>query len=85
MENFRGSLVKDEATLCESLDGKLTVDLDANRTEHWSGFFTLPNGIEAQVGERYELVLDDGRRGTIKVERVNQTGQGSFASFASGV
>lgn len=84
MESFRGSLLQNGQTISGGLDGKLTIDLDANRTEHWSGFFTVPAGVEVRVSERYELQLDDGRWGSIKVERVNQTGQGSFASFASG-
>ena len=29
-------------------DGKLTIDLDANRTEHWSGFFTVPAGVDVR-------------------------------------
>ncbi|MGE3806206.1 MAG: hypothetical protein AB7K24_16165 [Gemmataceae bacterium] len=84
MENFRGTLLKDGQAITGGLDGKLTVDLDANRTEHWSGFFTVPAGVDVQISERYELQLEDGRQGAIKVERVNQTGQGAFASFVSG-
>lgn len=82
MEEFRGKLVKNGQTIAEGVNGRLTIDYGANRVPMWSGYFTVPAGAPVQLQDHFELVLTDGRSGKIRIERVNTTAQGIFASFA---
>ncbi|MBY0522719.1 MAG: hypothetical protein K2R98_04950 [Gemmataceae bacterium] len=81
MDSFRGNLMRRGQTIIEGVEGRLTVDVGPQGAERWSGYFTLPAGNTVELEEPFELVLSDGRSGKIRVDRVNQTGQGSSASF----
>jgi hypothetical protein len=83
MNPFHGKLLRDGQVVVDGIDGRLTIDYTPTHTELWSGFFTVPAGQTVQLNDRFDLVLDDGRTGKIRIERVNVTGQGSFASFAA--
>jgi hypothetical protein len=83
MQPFRGKLMRNGQVVIDNIQGRLEVDVGPNRTERWNGFFSLPSGENVEREEPFELVLDDGRSGKIRVERVNQTAQGMSASFGS--
>lgn len=83
MENFRGNLVKAGQPVIEGIEGRMTIDNNPVRGQMFSGYFTVPGSVPLKVHDVYELVLQDGRSSRIKIDRVNTTSQGAFASFAS--
>lgn len=83
MENFRGKLTRDGQDLIAGIEGRLTVDNHPVHGPLFSGYFTVPGGSSVAVRDVYSLVLEDGRSCKIRIERVNATGQGQFASFVS--
>jgi len=83
MQPFHGKLMRNGRVLIDPIQGRLEVDVGRDGVERWSGFFSLPAGQNVELEEPFELVLDDGRSGKIRVQRVNQTAQGMSASFGS--
>lgn len=83
MENFRGKLTRDGQDVIAGIEGRMTVDNHPVHGPQFSGYFTVPAGSSVAIRESYVLALEDGRSGKIRIERVNATGQGQFASFVS--
>jgi hypothetical protein len=81
MTPFKGKLVKDDQTVFDNLDGRLTIDPAPGGGEWWSGFCTLPAGQMVALDEHFDLVLDDGRSGKVRIERVNPYPHGTSISF----
>ena len=50
----------------------------------WTGYFAVPPGQAVQRDDAFELLLGDGRRNKIRIERVNQSSAGMTASFGRG-
>jgi hypothetical protein len=84
MTPFRGKLVKDGQAVADNIDGRLTIDPAPDGSEWWSGFCTLPGGQTVSLDETFDLVLDDGRSGKVRIERVNAYPHGTSVSFAHG-
>ncbi len=82
MTPFKGKLVKDGQTVVDAIEGRLTIDPAPNGAEWWSGFSTLPAGQTVNLDEHFDLVLDDGRSGKVRIERVNAYPHGTSISFA---
>lgn len=61
--NFRGKLLKDGAVLLDGVTGSYQVHTSPTGVTSWSGSFS---GF-VQTGAACELVLDDGRSGTIGI------------------
>lgn len=85
MENFRGQLKRDGQVAIDGIEGRLSIDNHPVRGQLYSGYFTVPAGSSVAVNDVFELALQDGRTGKIKIERVNASAQGQFASFISEV
>ncbi len=82
MNPFRGKLTKDGQSVAENIEGRLTIDPAPGGGEWWSGYCTLPAGQTVALEEVFDLVLDDGRAGKVRVERVNPYPHGTSVSFA---
>lgn len=84
MEAFRGQLTRNGQVIMESVEGRLDVDIGPGGAQSWAGYFAVPPGQTVEREEPFELVLGDGRRNKIRVERVNQSAAGMTASFGRG-
>jgi hypothetical protein len=82
MNPFKGKLLKDGVAIAEGIEGRLTVDLTPNGEEWWSGYCMLPAGSVINLEDICELVLDDGRSGKVRIERVNPYPHATSISFA---
>lgn len=83
METFRGQLKRDGQVVVDGVEGRLSIDNHPARGQLFSGYFTVPAGSTVAINESYELALADGRSSKVRIERVNATNQGQFASFVS--
>lgn len=81
MEAFRGQLTRNGQTIIENIEGRLDIEVGPSGAQTWSGYFAVPAGQSVELEEPFELVLGDGRRNKIRVERVNQSAGGTTASF----
>lgn len=84
MNPFKGKFQKDGQIVADHIDGRLTIDPAPGGGEWWSGFCTLPAGVTVHLEDTFDLVLDDGRAGKIRIERVNAYPQGTSISFVRG-
>lgn len=85
MENFKGQLKRDGQVAVDGVEGRLSIDNHPVRGQLFSGYFTVPAGSSVAINDSYELALADGRASKVRIERVNATNQGQFASFVSDV
>jgi len=83
VENFRGQLKRDGQVAVDGIEGRMSIDNHPVRGQLYSGYFNVPAGSSVAVNDVYEFALQDGRTGKIKIERVNASAQGQFASFVS--
>jgi hypothetical protein len=81
MDAFTGTLSKDGQVVAENITGRLSVDWSPSQQQAWTGFCLLPMTARVNLGDVLDLVLDDGRSSSIKIERVNETSAGQSVSF----
>jgi hypothetical protein len=58
----------DGSTLAESVDVMLE-EVERNGVNEWHGTMTTTHLMDLEAGQRYRLVLDDGRAGEFMVRR----------------
>jgi hypothetical protein len=83
MEQFRGQLTRNGQVI-SNVEGRLDIDTGPGGATFWSGYFAVPPGQTVQRDDTFELVLADGRRNQIRIERINQSAAGTTASFGRG-
>jgi hypothetical protein len=69
-ERFRGRLLAGDRALHEHIEGFLkTRQRSGGAVGEWTGYFDVPEGLLEPVvdGNRYRIVLIDGRSGTVNV------------------
>jgi len=69
MSWYQGRLVNGDVILTAEIEIWIEIDEGTGRLYSWSGSFELPNALEADTlsneHSQCEIVLADGRRGTI--------------------
>lgn len=76
---FRGKILRDGQIVLDPATGDLQESETAGGIKRWGGQVALPTGKVLPVGDSYQLVLDDGRKGDILVAR------GSYGSHQASV
>lgn len=84
MEQFRGQLTRNGQVIIDSVEGRLDVETGPGGATFWTGYFAVPPGQSVEREEPFELLLADGRRHKVRIERVNKTAAGTTASFGKG-
>ena len=71
MESFHGTLLSLEGqTLFDHIGIHFQSHTTPDGSEVWSGYFELPTARGVITGERFRLVLEDGREREIMVDSV---------------
>ena len=71
MESIRATIYDGEEPVGDDLDGFLEVVVaEVGRLKSWFGCVALPWGSQIRPGGPFSLVLADGRRGQIIVNRL---------------
>lgn len=83
MDLFKAKVERDGQVVAASVEGRLTVDLKADGSQVWSGYFNVPAGTPAAVNDVLDLTLDNGKSKKVKVDRVNSLSHGTTVSFNS--
>jgi hypothetical protein len=69
-ERFRGKLMAGNRLVLETVEGHLkTHQRNSGPLGEWTGYFELPEEMTEPIveGNRYRIVLIDGRSGTVNV------------------
>ena len=66
-----GKLERDGITVVESLKVQISERSVAGGLKSWNGYFDSTLANHPRPGESFQLVLSDGRSGTILIKRVN--------------
>ena len=76
MEHVRGQLLDGDQVVLEPIEGYLGCHAMSNGRKTWFGNFALPADKRPSVvvGNRYKLVLGDGRSGDIYVDIHDDSG-----------
>jgi hypothetical protein len=82
MNPFKGNLLKDGIAIAENIEGRLTIDPAPTGGEWWSGYCMLPAGAVVNLEDICDLVLNDGRSGKVRIERINPYPHATSISFA---
>lgn len=81
-ERFRGRLLAGDQLVLESIEGSLrTHQRTQGAIGEWTGYFDVPSEQAGPIvdGNRYRIVLIDGRSGTVSVRISNGDDSGKAA------
>ena len=82
MDHFRGKLFHEEQVVLDLVDGYLGSHLKRNGNKEWFGTFEFASDQLSRVasGERFRLVLEDGRAGNVFLDLHNSNSPGKSAA-----
>jgi hypothetical protein len=72
MMPFHGKVMRDGRVILDDVDGELEEMTIVRNAKDWHGYFVVPSGmIPPPTGGPYNLLIDDGRSGTMQIGRVS--------------
>ncbi len=74
MENFKGKFLDGNSVCIDHIYGRLNLPASQSEESYWSGNFKTSTPEKIILGGRYQIQLNDGRKGKVLVTRIDLYG-----------